>query len=35
MIDIEDLVRKRLALYRAYDIREERSSGRGAARRAS
>src|SRR6185436_1251378 len=31
MIDIEDVMRKRLALYRAYDIRAEnkRRSGRG------
>ena len=31
MIDIEDVVRKRLALYRAYDIRADnrRRSGRG------
>ena len=31
MIDIEDVVRKQIALYRAYDIREEREerAGRG------
>ena len=35
MIDIEDLVKKQVALYRAYDIREEHAqrSGRGSSGR--